>query len=71
MAGRKDNAVVAVITDLTDIQAAQMTKEIMKAKKKYAPCGRGTVASGSRSDVGAMLQTGKRKQLERKMRNGS
>ena len=36
MAGKKDNAVVAVISDLTDEQASQMTKEIMKAKKKYA-----------------------------------
>lgn len=66
MAGMKDNAVVAVIGDLTSEQAAQMTKEIMKAKKKYAPNGRGTIACGKKSDVGGLLQTGKRKQLERK-----
>lgn len=40
MAGTKDHAVVAVIGDLTNEQAAQMTKEIMKAKRKYAPNGR-------------------------------
>ena len=34
MAGKKDNAVVAVISDLTQTQAAQMSKEIMKAKAK-------------------------------------
>ena len=28
MAGKKDNAVVAVISDLTQTQAAQMSKEI-------------------------------------------
>ena len=66
MAGMKDNAVVAVIGDLTNEQAAQMTKEIMKAKRKYAPNGRGTIACGKKSDVGGLLQTGKRKQLERK-----
>ncbi len=66
MAGMKDNAVVAVISDLTTEQAAQMTKEIMKAKKKYAPNGRGTIACGKKCDVGGLLQTGKRKQIERK-----
>ena len=66
MAGTKDNAVVAVIGDLTNVQAAQLTKEIMKAKKKYAPNGRGTVACGKKSDVGGLLQAGKSKQLERK-----
>ena len=66
MAGTKDNAIVAVISDLTNEQAAQMTKEIMKAKRKFAPNGRGTIASGKKSDVGGLLQTGKRKQLERK-----
>ncbi|MCI6996664.1 MAG: hypothetical protein MR936_07675 [Eubacterium sp.] len=39
IARTKDNAVVAVIGDLTNEQATQMTKEIMKAKKKYAPNG--------------------------------
>lgn len=58
MAGKKDNAVVAVITDLTDEQAAQVTKEIIKAKKKYAPNGRGTIASGKKGDVGGLLQKG-------------
>jgi predicted Zn-dependent peptidase len=66
MAGKKDNAVVAVIGDLTDEQAAQMTKEIMKAKRKNAPYGRGTIACCKKSEVGGLLQTGKRKQLERK-----
>ena len=66
MAGMKDNAVVAVSGDLTNEQAAQMTKEIMKAKRYYAPYGRGTIACGKKSDVGGLLQTGKRKQLERK-----
>ena len=66
MAGTKDNAVVAVIGDLTNEQVAQMTKEIMKAKRKYAPNSRGTIACGKKSEVGGLLQSGKRKQLERK-----
>lgn len=66
MAGTKDNAVVAVIGDLTNEQAAQITKDILKSKNKYAPHGRGTIASGKKWDVGNLLQGGKKKQLERK-----
>ena len=66
MAGKKDNAIVAVIGDLTNEQAAQVTKEIMKAKRKYAPNGRGTIACGKKSDVSGLLQAGKQKLLERK-----
>lgn len=66
MAGKKDNAVVAVVSDLTSEQAAQMTKEIMKAKRKYAPNGRGTIASGKRADVGRLLQKGTSGKIESK-----
>lgn len=56
MAGKKDKAVVAVISGLTDNQAAQITKDILKSKQKNAPFGRGTVASGFMSSVGLLLQ---------------
>lgn len=58
MAGKKDKAVVAVISGLTDNQAAQIMKDIFKSKQRNAPLGRGTVASGFKSSVGAMLQKG-------------
>lgn len=61
MAGKKDNAMVIVLTDMTDNQAAQMLKETVKAKKKYAPEARGTMACGKRSDVGGLLQSGMKK----------
>ena len=61
MAGKKDNKMVLVLTDMTDNQAAQMLKEVVKAKKKYAPNARGTAACGKRSDVGNLLQSGIRK----------
>lgn len=63
MAGKKDHAIVAVLGDLTDAQAAQISKEIMRAKAKYAPDGRGTIAFGVRENVGAMLQKGQRKAI--------
>lgn len=63
MAGKKDNAVVAVISDLTNAQAAQVTKEIMQAKRRIAPNSRGTAAWGNKSEVGGLLQDGSRKQL--------
>ena len=56
MAGKKDKAVVAVISGLTDNQAAQITKDIMKSKQRNAPYGRGTIASGLMSSVGSLLQ---------------
>ena len=60
MAGKKDNAMVMILTDMTDNQAAQMLKETVKAKKKYAPNARGTIGCGKHSDVGG-LQNGFKK----------
>lgn len=61
MAGKKDNALVAVISGLTQTQAAQMSKEIMKAKAKHAPHGRGTIAAGKTMNVGSLIQKGFKK----------
>ena len=58
MAGKKDNAVVAVISGLTSNQASQISRDIMRSKEKHAPLGRGTIASGKHSGVGALLQKG-------------
>lgn len=58
MAGKKDKAVVAVISGLTDNQAAQIMEDIFKSKQRNAPFGRGTVASGFMSSVGTLLQKG-------------
>jgi hypothetical protein len=59
MAGKKDTVVVAVISDLTTTQAAEIQKQIIIAKGKYAPNGRGTIATGSRDNVGALIQGNK------------
>ena len=40
MAGKKNNGVVAVISDLTNEQAAQLTKEIIQANRMGAPKGK-------------------------------
>lgn len=58
MAGKKDKTVVAVITGLTECQAAKISGDIMKSKQKNAPLGRGTVASGLMSEVGKLLRNG-------------
>ncbi|MBP3267970.1 MAG: hypothetical protein J6M07_06590 [Ruminococcus sp.] len=58
MAGAKDNAVVAVISGLTSGQASKISAEIMKAKQKHAPLGRGTIATGQQQNVGSLLQKG-------------
>ena len=61
MAGKKDKAVVAVIANLTSNQAAQISKDIMRSKQKYAPQGRGTIASGFMSSGGSLLTKGNKK----------
>lgn len=58
MAGKKDKVVVAVVAGLTEEQAAQISKEFMKAKQKNAPYGRGTIAVGNAENVGKMIQQG-------------
>lgn len=60
MAGKKDKSVVAVISGLTDNQAARISADIMKSKQRNAPNGRGTVASGFASSVASLLQKGHR-----------
>ncbi|MEZ3506954.1 MAG: hypothetical protein K1W10_08435 [Lachnospiraceae bacterium] len=58
MVGKKDKSVVAVISGLTDSQAARISADIMKSKQRNAPNGRGTVASGFTSSIGSLLQKG-------------
>ncbi len=58
MAGKKDQVVVAVISDLTRSQAAEVQKQIVVAKGRYAPEGRGTIATGTRDNVGALIRGG-------------
>ena len=61
MARKKDKAVVAVISGLTDNQAANILGDIMKSKQKNAPYSRGTAASGAWKNVGKMLQGGQKR----------
>lgn len=63
MAGKKDNAVVMVLTNVTNAQAAQVVKEIFKIKNKYAPLGRGTIAAGKKQDVGTLIQKGRKDKI--------
>ena len=58
MAEKKENAVVAVISGLTSKQAAKILSAIISAKSSIAPFGRGTIATGTHSSVGSLLQKG-------------
>lgn len=66
MAGKKDNVIVAVISDLTREQAGQIMKDIMKSKGAHAPTGRGTIATGKKEDVGKLIQQGNRRRINNK-----
>ena len=63
---KKDKAFVAVVSGLTSNQAGQLTKEFTKAKDKYAPKARGTIAKGSMENVGNMIQGKKTKRISKK-----
>ena len=58
MAGKKDQAVVAIISGVTYNQAAQISKDIIKSKQKNAALARGTISSGFISSIAALLQAG-------------
>lgn len=66
MAGKKDNGVVAVITGLTEVQAAKITKDVMKCKKKYAPYSRGSIKVGKKDKIPELLQGDKKKLTKKK-----
>lgn len=66
MAGKKDNAVVMVLTEVTNTQAAQVAKEVIRIKNKVAPLGRGTIATGKKQDVGKLIQKGHQDKLQDK-----
>lgn len=51
----------SVISNLTQNQAAQISKDIMKAK--YAPNGRGTIATGQKTNMGSLIQSSIRKKI--------
>ena len=61
MAGKKDRVVVAVISELTKTQAAEITKEIIKAKTRYAVNSRGTISSCNIECVGKLIQSGRKR----------
>lgn len=61
MVEKKDYSLVAVISNLTQKQAANISAEMMKAKNKYAPGGRGTIATGEKGNVKKLLQRGCKK----------
>jgi hypothetical protein len=65
MAGKKNNVVVAVISDLTTSQAAELEKQIIIAKGKYAPRGRGTIATGTRENVGILINGTSQKRISK------
>lgn len=54
--GKKEYSFVAVVSNLTESQATRMSAEVMKAKGRCAPEGRGTIAMGKKENVGNMLQ---------------
>ena len=58
MAGKKDQVIISVISNLTNIQASNILADITKAKSKHAPFGRGTIAQSSIFDVGKILSSG-------------
>ena len=58
MAGKKNNVVVSVISGLTETQAANINRDIMRSKQKNAPHSRGTSGIGVLEEVATLLSNG-------------
>ena len=58
MAGKKDQSVVFVGTNMTRRQASEMVSAIASAKNRIAPVSRGTAAITTREGIGRLLQQG-------------
>ena len=61
MAGKHDQSVVAVISNLTSNQAARLSADIMKSKARITPNARGLITKGPSSMVGSLLQKGQKR----------
>ena len=66
MAGKKNNSVVAVFSELTTKQASKLVAEIHNAKIKCAPVARSTISLSLTENIGKRLQSGTRKALKEK-----
>ena len=58
MAKNNGFAVIAVLSDLSEKAAANISRDIMRSKQKHTSSGRGTIATGLMSNVSKMLQSG-------------
>ncbi len=66
MREKRRSALIAVITGLTDAQASNIQREVVKAKRRYAPGCRGTSGIADMNNVGDFLQSAWSKGIERK-----
>jgi hypothetical protein len=56
MSGKRDKAVIAIISNLTSSQQAAISADLMKSKDKHAPFGRGTISACTKDSIGIELQ---------------
>ena len=66
MKDKKKSALIAVITGLSDVQASNIQREMIKAKRRYAPGCRGTAGIAGMDEVGSFLQSAWHRCLEKK-----
>ena len=72
MAGKKDQSVIIIHTELTTEQAARILSDSISSKNKHAPLCRSTAITGPRTDIGTMLSDGRQKlQLGTSTRRGN
>ena len=62
----RDNVVVAVIGGLTETEAENVSRGIMKQKRIYGHNGKGTIAVGKKDSVGGLLEKGHSNLIEDK-----
>ena len=58
---KKNKAIVAKISGLSDAEANKISTEIKKAKQKHAPDAKGTIITGDKKNVLAGPKKGKKR----------
>lgn len=66
MKNKKDQALVVVVSGLTSNQAGKLRRDMVEAKQRYAPKGKGTIATGRKEQVGKMIQGKETKRITHK-----
>lgn len=63
MAEKKNHVMIAVVTNLTNSQSAELSAKVTASKNKIAPQSTGTIGITTKDKLGSLLQSSTRKAI--------